>query len=113
VDFFTGAETGRRRLDCIVLTESDCMAHPRQSLIRQALAARRNKLSVEDGCLRLDSTRLRFNVRGRDIVIRARLKKGGAVKIAAFFARDINNGQDCAGARGSMAEMGFTSGQGG
>jgi len=56
-----------------------------------------DKLSVEDGCLRLDSTRLRFNVRGRDIVIRARLKKVSGQN-CSLFARDINNGQDCAGA---------------
>ena len=58
------------------------------------------KVSVQDGCLRLDSTDLWFNLTGRDMVIRARLRKASGAHVTLAVRSDgkgQRQGQDCRG----------------
>ena len=54
------------------------------------------KVSVQDGCLRLDSIGVTFNLIGRDVVIRARLKKVSGQN-CTLGARNDGKGRDGAG----------------
>jgi sugar lactone lactonase YvrE len=52
------------------------------------------KLIVQDGCLKVDSTSIRFNLTGRDLVIRARLKKVSGENCGISLRND-DKGGDC------------------
>ena len=54
------------------------------------------KVSIQDGCLRLDAVGVRFNLIGRDAVIRARLKKVSGQN-CTLGARNDGKGRDGAG----------------
>jgi sugar lactone lactonase YvrE len=67
------------------------------------------KLSIQDGCLRMDSTTLDFNLIGRDVAIRARLKKASGVICDLMARNDGQNngkGRDCEGGGGDPNSFG-------
>jgi len=58
------------------------------------------KVSIQDGCLRLDTITLDFNLIGRDVAIRARLKKASGANCDFAARNDGKNngkGRDCEG----------------
>jgi hypothetical protein len=54
------------------------------------------RISVQDGCLRLDSAGIVFNLTGRDVVIRARLQKVSG-RNCSLGGRNDGKGRDCGG----------------